>query len=68
MVRLTSFIHGHTFLSHLRIFLFILNHTLFDFISVCFGHNAPTTNARKPIKGSKDADFHLVCLEEQKIN
>jgi len=25
-----------------------------------FGHNLPTTNARWPIKGYKDADFHLV--------
>ena len=25
-----------------------------------FGHNLPTTNARWPVKGSKDADFRLV--------
>jgi len=26
----------------------------------------PTTNARKPIKGSKDADFSLVFIEKNK--
>jgi len=29
-------------------------------ISLLFlGHNVQKTNARRPIKGSKDADFHL---------
>jgi len=27
-----------------------------------FCHDLPTTNARKPIKGSKDADVSLVSL------
>jgi len=30
-----------------------------------FCHNLPTTNARKPIKGSKDADFSIVSFTRQ---
>jgi len=30
-----------------------------------FCHNLPTTNARNPIKGSKDADFSLVSLKNK---
>jgi len=30
-----------------------------------FGHNLPYTNARWSIKGSNDADFHLVFLKEK---
>jgi len=31
-----------------------------------FGHNLPTTNAIKPIKGSKDGDFCLVYITRKK--
>jgi len=29
------------------------------------GYNFPNNNARKPIKGSKDADFRLVYLKKK---
>jgi len=31
------------------------------------GHNLQTQKARRPIKGSKDADFRLVIKKETKI-
>jgi len=39
------------------------------FICLFFqGHNFLTTNARKPIMGSKDMDFSLVSLNKQTKN
>ena len=35
-------------------------------ILLFLGHKFPTTNAGKPIKGSKDADYRHVVIEKKK--